>query len=64
MEVGWHLRFSREPVIEVLVSPKALPQVEDHVGWTGGWSMKSLDQGDHLLVRLVSQHGKGATSDE
>jgi hypothetical protein len=39
MEVGWHLRFSREAALTFLVQAKLAPNVEDAVFIAGGWSL-------------------------
>jgi len=39
MEVGWHLRFSREAALAFLVQPKLAPNVEDAVFIAGGWTL-------------------------
>ncbi|WP_325647371.1 hypothetical protein [Humidesulfovibrio sp.] len=39
MEVGWHLRFTREAELEVLVQAKLAPNVEDAVFIAGGWTL-------------------------
>lgn len=40
MEVGWHLRFTREPELEFLVQAKLAPNVEDAVFIAGGWTLE------------------------
>ena len=39
MEVGWHLRFTREDTLEFLVQAKLVPNVEDAVFIAGNWSL-------------------------
>jgi len=39
MEVGWHLRFSREDSLEFLVQPGLVPNVEDAVFIAGEWTL-------------------------
>lgn len=39
MEVGWHLRLSREDALVFLVQPKLAPNVEDAVFIAGGWAL-------------------------
>lgn len=45
MEVGWHLRFTREAELEVLVQARLAPNVEDAVFIAGGWTL-AWDQPD------------------
>jgi len=40
MEVGWHLRFTREDALVFLVQPKLAPNVEDAVFIAGGWLLE------------------------
>ncbi|GAB6125919.1 hypothetical protein [Humidesulfovibrio idahonensis] len=40
MEVGWHLRFTREDALVFLVQPKLAPNVEDAVFVAGGWLLE------------------------
>jgi hypothetical protein len=40
MEVGWHLRFSRDDALEFLVQAKLAPNVEDAVFIAGGWALE------------------------
>jgi hypothetical protein len=39
MEVGWHLRFSREDELVFLVQSRHAPNVEDAVFIAGDWSL-------------------------
>ena len=39
MEVGWHLRFSREDELVFLVRAGLAPNVEDAVFIAGGWDL-------------------------
>lgn len=39
MEVGWHLRFSRESELAFLVQSKLAPNVEDAVFIAGEWTL-------------------------
>jgi len=39
MEVGWHLRFSREDELVFLVRAGLAPNVEDAVFIAGGWTL-------------------------
>lgn len=53
LEVGWHLRFSRDEEIEFLVDQSAKAQAEQAVYTASGWSMESADEGDHARVRYA-----------
>lgn len=65
MEVGWHLRFTREAELEVLVQARLAPNVEDAVfiagGWTLAWDKAAESEGwlRALIVRDVEGHGQG-----
>jgi hypothetical protein len=39
MEVGWHLRLSRDDELVFLVQPQLAPNVEDAVFIAGGWEL-------------------------
>jgi hypothetical protein len=39
MEVGWHLRFTRESELAILVQARLAPNVEDAVFIAGGWTL-------------------------
>lgn len=42
LEVGWHLRFSREDELRFLVRADLAPNVEDAVFIAGGWRLAWL----------------------
>lgn len=54
MEVGWHLRLSREDELLFLVKPQLVPNVEDAVfiagGWTLEWDRADEDKGQVTAV--------------
>jgi len=39
MEVGWHLRLTRDDELTFLVRPQLAPTVEDAVFIAGGWAL-------------------------
>lgn len=39
LEVGWHLRLSRDGELVFLVQPRLAPNVEDAVFIAGGWTL-------------------------
>lgn len=39
MEVGWHLRFSRARVVEVLVTKAGAAQIRHHLSPDMGWCL-------------------------
>lgn len=64
MEVGWHLRFSREDSLEFLVQPGLAPNVEDAVFIAGEWSLAwvtaqadaqtdAQTEAQHLVARVT-----------
>ncbi len=57
MEVGWHLRFSREDSMEFLIQPKLAPNIEDAVFIAGGWTLewRTPIEGDHLVAKVFRQ---------
>jgi len=58
MEVGWHLRFSRDDELVVLVQAKLAPNVEDAVFIAGGWTLawdRSMEAEGYLTARLTAQ---------
>lgn len=40
MEVGWHLRLSRDDELVFLVQPQLAPNIEDAVFIAGGWALE------------------------
>lgn len=55
MEVGWHLRFSREAELAFLVKAGLAPNVEDAVFIAGGWTLewdRSREAEGLLLARV------------
>jgi len=62
MEVGWHLRLSREDSLAFLVQPKLAPNVEDAVFIAGGWVLAWDRTGEaegFLLARIERTSGRG-----
>lgn len=59
MEVGWHLRFTRECELEVLVQAKLAPNVEDAVFIAGGWTLEwdSVGEAEGWLRALIARKG-------
>lgn len=53
MEVGWHLRFSREDELVFLVKPQLAPNVEDAVFVAGGWTL-AWDRADEGLGHVAA----------
>lgn len=56
MEVGWHLRFSRESELVFLVQARLAPNVEDAVFIAGGWTLTWDGGGEaegHAAARVV-----------
>ncbi len=56
MEVGWHLRFTRENELAILVQAKLAPNVEDAVFIAGGWTLewdRTAESEGWLRARLV-----------
>jgi hypothetical protein len=55
MEVGWHLRFSREDELLFLVPAKLAPNVEDAVFIAGDWTLAwelDLEHPEHSNARI------------
>ncbi|OIO03689.1 MAG: hypothetical protein AUJ49_04110 [Desulfovibrionaceae bacterium CG1_02_65_16] len=56
MEVGWHLRFTRENALTILVGAALAPNVEDAVfiadGWNLAWDRAAESQG-FITARLT-----------
>ncbi len=48
MEVGWHLRFSREDELVFLVRSGLAPNVEDAVFIAGDWTLAWEPDPEHL----------------
>lgn len=57
MEVGWHLRFSREDALAFVVQAKLAPNVEDAVFIAGGWRLvwDRSEEAAGLLTALVER---------
>jgi len=57
LEVGWHLRLSREGALEFLVRPSLAPNVEDAVFIAGDWSLAwdRTTEADGWLTARVSR---------
>jgi hypothetical protein len=61
MEVGWHLRLSRESALEFLVQSQVAPNVEDAVFIAGGWSLvwDRAHEPEGWLVARTRRKAKG-----
>jgi len=59
MEVGWHLRFTRESELAILVQAKLAPNVEDAVFIAGGWTLEwdRSDESEGWLRACVTRKG-------
>lgn len=65
MEVGWHLRFSREDELIFLVQPGLAPNVEDAVfiagEWTLYWDEAASAGQEHLQARAQRKNPRGGS---
>lgn len=62
MEVGWHLRFSREDELQFLVQARLAPNVEDAVFIAGGWELRwdrAAEPEGFLSARVVRTARRG-----
>ncbi len=52
LEVGWHLRLSRDDELVFLVQPQLAPNVEDAVFIAGGWTLAwdKADEADGFVT--------------
>ena len=56
MEVGWHLRFSREDELVFLVRAGLAPNVEDAVFVAGDWTLAwepDAENSEHAAARVT-----------
>lgn len=55
MEVGWHLRLSRDDDLVFLVQPQVAPNVEDAVFIAGGWELawNRADEAEGFVAALA-----------
>jgi len=62
MEVGWHLRFSREDEMVFLVRSGLAPNVEDAVFIAGDWVLSwepDAENPEHALARATRKTPRG-----
>lgn len=64
MEVGWHLRFSREDELVFLVRAGLLPNVEDAVFVAGDWLLSwepDAASPEHAAARVTRKVPRGGS---
>ncbi|WP_156921566.1 hypothetical protein [Desulfovibrio inopinatus] len=53
MDVGWHLRLSRERSFTVLVAPGLVPAVEEQLHIYPGWTMETVHKEGYAHIVLT-----------
>lgn len=60
MEVGWHLRFSRDDELVFVVRSGLAPNVEDAAFVAGGWTLVwEPGPAEGLAVARLTRQGRG-----